>query len=103
MPISTCTTALYQIQDIQQVSKIKILGITYKTGFKTNEVEENWKEVNEKIERQIKIWSRRDLSIQGKIIVVKTFLISNCIHILQSIGLNENILKDINRKLFTFI
>ena len=37
--MSTCNTALYQSQDIQQVSKIKILGITYKIGFKTNEVE----------------------------------------------------------------
>ena len=34
-------------------------------------IEENWKHLNEKVDKQLKQWSRRNLSISGNIQVVK--------------------------------
>ena len=46
---------------------------------------------------------RRDLSIQGKIVVVKTFLVSQFVYVMQSVGLREHVLQTINTKLYKFI
>ena len=103
MPISTYAENLTQTNGIEQVREVKILGVIFKTGIPTMKVEQNWLNIMEKIDRHIKSWSRRDLSIQGKIIVAKTFLISNCIYMIQSISLPDEIINKINRKIFTFI
>ena len=51
----------------------------------------------------MKLWSRRNLSIYGKILIAKTFIISQFIYTMQSIGIPEDILTKINRELFAFI
>jgi len=56
-----------------------------------------------KIEHQLKPWSRRSLSILGKIMVVKTFGISQIIYLMQSMRLNESHFKLFNSVLYKFI
>ena len=55
------------------------------------------------MKRIIKQWSRRNLSIYGKILIAKTYIISQFIYTLQSIGLPERVLSSINHTLYTFI
>ena len=103
MRLSSSTPALSNTHNIESVRKIKILGVTFATGKTANSLEENSAEIVDKIDRLILSWSKRDLTIKGKILVVKTFMLSQCIYVMQSIGIQENILKVLNRKVFSFI
>ena len=55
------------------------------------------------MKRIINQWSRRNLSIYGKILIAKTHIISQFIYVMQSIGLPERALSSINHTLYTFI
>ena len=68
------------------VDKIKILGIVFENGKRANDIDENWTGRIEKLTRIIQLWSKRDLSIMGKIVIVKCFLVSQLIYVMQSIG-----------------
>ena len=85
------------------VEKIKILGIYFENDKMAMGIETNWKNRIERIQSLIRNWSKRDLSIQGKVVVVKTFLISQLVFIMQSIGLPRAALQKINRMLYKFI
>lgn len=55
------------------------------------------------MDRIIKQWSRRNLSIYGSVLIGKTLIVSQFIYIMQSVGLPEKTPNIINRKLYTFI
>ena len=56
---------------------VKILGIY----CSYNEIQENFKRHNIKIEKILQIWRLTDLSIAGKIAVFKTLAISKIVHL----------------------
>ena len=85
------------------VDNIKILGIYFQRDKMAMCIEENWKGRIENIQKMIKDWSKRDLSIHGKIVVTKTFLISQLIFVMQSVGLPETVLNKVNTILYKFI
>ena len=58
------------------VDKIKILGIHFQRDKMAMCIEENWTGRIKNIQKMIQEWSKRDLTIHGKIVVVKTVLIS---------------------------
>ena len=103
MPLSTSTPQLVKNDDIQQVNLVKILGIYFGTGKNAGSISKNWTGIKESIQQQITSWSKRNLSIKGKIIVTKTFLISQAIYKIQSISLPEQIINELNTMLFSFI
>ena len=85
------------------VNKIKILGIWFKTDTMANDIKENWEGRIEHMKHIIKEWNKRDISIQGKMVVIKTFLISQLVYVMQSICLPQNVLQTINTLLYKFI
>ena len=87
----------------QITEKIKILGVYFKRDKMAKFVEDNWIGRLNKLQKMIKNWSARDLSIHGKVTIVKTFMVSQFNFIMQSVGLPEKILDDINRMLYKFI
>ena len=89
--------------NLKWVKQIKILGINYKSDVSAQDIDANWSKKIENMKRIIIQWSRRNLSIIGKILVAKTFIISQFIYTMQAVGLPEDILTEINRILFTFI
>ena len=82
---------------------MKILGVYFSNYERAGKLEQNWVGKIDKIIRCIKSWEKRDLSIVGKIIVTKTFLLSQFIFVMQALLLPLNILKNINTILFKFI
>jgi exonuclease III len=84
------------------VDSIKILGIYFENGKMSKNIEKNWTARIDKLRNLIKAWSKRDLSHHGKITVIKTFLISQFTFVMQSVGMPDNILKDINLLLYKF-
>lgn len=63
----------------------------------------NVENVREKIDAQFKRWSRRSLSTLGKILIVKTFGISQIIYLMQSLTLEKKHFKTLNDILYKFI
>jgi len=85
------------------VDKIKILGIYFTKEKMARDLKENWEGRVDRIHKLIKLWNRRDLSIHGKIVVIKTFLLSQVTYVMQSIGLPQEVLVDLNTLLYRFI
>ena len=71
------------------MDKIKNLGLVFENGKRAIDLDENWTGRIEKLTRIIQLWSKGNLSIMGKIVIVKCFLVSQLIYIMQSIGLPE--------------
>ena len=80
---------------VQEGDLMKILGIYFNDKGCSN-IQQNWDERIETIIRYIKMWEKRNLSIIGKIQVIKTFLMSQMVYLMQAIILPEDILKKIN-------
>ncbi len=87
---------------IVESKKVKICGITF-----SNDSEEaytdNIMEKITKLERQLNIWRQRNLTLQGKILIVKTFDISQLIYSLQATTIRNTELKKIEDIIFRFI
>ena len=87
---------------LETLEQIKINGIVMcqeETRMRT----ENVDIVCGKINNQLKRWSCRNLSILGKILVVKTFGVSQIIYLSQSMQLSDTDFKKFNQLLYKFI
>ena len=67
------------------------------------EIENNRNIKLERLQSILKDWSKRDLTIQGKVIVVKTFLVSQLVYVMQLIGLPRLALQKITRLLYKLL
>ena len=88
--------------DLASVKETKINGIIFQQNedaMRTRNVES----VRQKMENQLKNWSKRNLTTLGKILIVKTFGISQIIFLMQSLVLNKSDLKTLNEILYRFI
>ena len=85
------------------MEKIRILGIHFSSLYSAGEIEDNWKGRQEKIEKTLCLWAKRNLSIKGKIIILKTLILSKINYIISSIGLPDKVLIQTNRILFRFL
>ena len=88
---------------IKFVNKINILGIYFSNELKSDEICETVDKKIEQLRKVCALWSRRNIRIIGKIILLKTFGLSLFNYIMQSIGISEKKLKEINRIMFSFI
>ena len=83
-------------------SDVKILGVYF--GQNNDKViEKNWSPKIAKIENLIKVWKTRNLTVFGKITIIKAFLVSQIIYNAQMILMPANIVKKINSLLFSFL
>ena len=89
--------------NIRVTEKLKILGIYFKNNTSASLIEENWVNRIKKIENLIALWTKRNLSITGKICIIKTFLLSQLVYIIQALSIPEHILNKINTIIFRFL
>ena len=80
---------IFQIKPLEQ---IKVNGILFKQDEASRE-QVNVQKVHDAIERQLKIWSTRNLTLLGRIIVIKTFAKSQAIYLMQSMTIGPNSIK----------
>ena len=88
---------------IKYVNRINILGIIFSNEVRSDEILET---VDKRIDQLVKmcaLWSKRNIGIIGKIILLKTFGLSLFNYIMQSIGISDNKLKEINQIMFNFL
>ena len=82
---------------------MKILGIYFSSDKSPNALENNWNDKIEKIIKIIKNWEKRNLSLMGKVHIIKTFLLSQLIYVMQCLILPLEVLKSINTIIFKFL
>ena len=93
---------LNQNYEVRTSEEVKINGILFHSN--PNEMRQrNVKSAIDKMDCHFKKWSRRSLSTLGRILIVKSFGISQIIYLMQTIELRENDYKMINAMLFKFI
>ena len=83
--------------------KVKILGVYFSAAQEASLIADNWENIIAAMKDAIAKWSRRDLSLYGKIIVAKTFLLSKLSYILQSLSIPQAILSEIDTLIFKFL
>lgn len=91
------------IKWLKNDDKIKILGIYYSGTVEASLIRENWENKVADVKTAIEKWSRRNLSLYGKIIVAKTFLISKICYIIQALALPNLVLEEIDSLIFKFL
>lgn len=64
---------------------------------------ENWSKRLEKVEQIICRWSRRNLSISGKLCIIKSFLVSQFVYVMQALLAPVKVLDKLNTILFRFL
>ena len=90
-------------ENIKCTLTIKILGIYFSNTTPASCLALNWESRLENLTRIIKAWEKRNLSIIGKIHIIKTFLLSQFVYIMQCLCLPEDVLKNINTIVFKFL
>ena len=81
---------------------IKILGIHFSCNKKL-ETEENFIRHVRKIEKVLKLWSMRNLTVEGKITNFKTLAISKIIHLSLVTDVPTEIINKLNKMQKEFI
>ena len=93
---------LEEQHQLRESLEIKVNGILLsqnENDMRKNNVES----VRKKIDNHLKRWSQRNLSVLGRILIVKTFGISQIIYIMQSMCLDQSDYKIFNALLYKFI
>ena len=82
---------------------IEILGINFSATTSATNLKNNWEAKLSQMVDTIKQWEKRNLSIMGKILLAKTFLLSKCVYIMQGISLPAEVLNKIDQIMYKFI
>ena len=82
--------------------KVKALGVWLST-IKEESITLNYEEKKEIISKTIENWQFRRLTLLGKIVVVKSLLVSQLVYIMSPLPTSSGHLKDINNLLYQFL
>ena len=88
--------------DIKWQENMKYLGIYIGNDKNFNETK-NWYEKLEMISDCLNTWRQRDLSLYGKVLIIKTFAISKIVLAATLLTTPKGFVKSLNKVLFTFI
>jgi exonuclease III len=91
-----------QSSTINCVDKIKICGINFCEDL-NEEYKMNVTDKIIKFEFKLKPWFHRYLTMEGKILIIKTFGLSQLIYNMQCVFFEESQIKEIERKMFFFL
>jgi hypothetical protein len=88
--------------ELHTTMNLKICGLNYSTDLKL-EYKENITNKIKKLEGNLKKWMVRNISLEGKILIVKTFGLSQMIYNLQCYQILKSDLIRIERLIFKFL
>jgi hypothetical protein len=90
------------ITTIKDQDSVKICGITFSNNQNIS-YENNIIKRIDKMERQLNIWRQRNLTLQGKVLLAKTFGLSQIIYQAQSTCIKKAEIKNIEKVIYKFI
>jgi hypothetical protein len=86
---------------IKVVEKVNILGVKIDRRNRSGPV--NWENVISKIERLTRYWTTFGLSITGRVMVAKTYLMSQAIYLMNVLPMDEEYGSQINEIMLNFV
>ena len=89
--------------NIEFKKQVKILGLHFSHEKEASLIEDNWINRIRNIKGLLNTWGRRNMSLVGKIHVLKTFGLSQLVFLMQSIFLPESVLREVNQIFFHFL
>ena len=95
-------TYLNKKYELKLQKRIKINGIFLQQSMEKI-IDENVQTVAEKVDKNLRRWSARNFTTLGRILIVKTFGISQIIFLMQSLALDVKHFKLFNHYLYKFI
>ena len=84
-------------------NNIKILGVTFSPSIPIEKNDCNWTDKMSSVERCIRAWKMRGLSMIGRNIIVKTLLASKFSYIASVINMPDDVLNKLNKMFVSFI
>ena len=88
--------------DINSIEAIKVCGVTFSYNVELA-YRANIRDKITNLETQIKRWLWRGLSLEGKIMIVKTFGMSQLIYFLQSCVMKKEDITKVERTIYKFL
>ena len=89
--------------NIQAKDTVKILGIFYSSKAQAHDIKDNWQPRVHKMIGILNLWSKRHMSIIGRLQILKTHCLSQFIFVMKSVGIPEEGLQQINTLFFRFL
>ena len=106
MLLGNCFSTLQQDNSVSCNLKIKkvvnILGVYFTYDLRAKQ-KLNVDDLISSIQQKLRIWRWRDLTIMGRIQMVKTFIIPIFLYRASLISVNREFVKDVNKIIFDFI
>ena len=104
MPIGEWDEAELQSMPYQIKKQVKITGVHFGTKEQRAETEKlNFDPIITKIKRLLGDWKSRDVSLAGKVLLIKTFAISQIRYQLASIAVPLKYIKLLNKIIYNFL
>ena len=91
------------VEGIRFVERLKILGVIFSLHEDARDIDDNFKNRIQSLEKICALWARRHLSEIGKIVILKALGLSMFVHLMQSIGIKKHYLKIITDIMFRFL
>ena len=88
---------------IKHDDTVKSLGVCFSNSKPLTEIEQNWSAKVDTIKNIINAWKRRNLTIVGRITVVKCLLASQLSYIGSVMRVPDEVVNELNSLFFTFI
>ena len=88
--------------DLKVKKSVKILGVHFTSDFRAKQ-KLNADELIISIQQKLRTWRWRDLTIIGRIQIVKTFIVPIFLYRASLISVNKEFVKDVNKIIFDFI
>jgi hypothetical protein len=90
-----------KVHGIEIVEKVTILGITI--DRKLDKLNDNWEQALIKMQRLSGYWKSFSLSVTGRVMVAKTYIMSQSIYLMGSLPMREEMGNRINEILLEFV
>jgi hypothetical protein len=90
-----------KVHGIEIVDKVTILGITI--DRKLDKLNDNWEQAIIKMQRLSGYWKSFSLSVTGRVMVAKTYIMSQSVYLMGSLPLREEMGNRINEVLLEFV
>ena len=90
-----------EIHGFKIVDNIEILGI--KIDRRLGQIDENWEKALGKMVNKANYWNLFRLSIGGRVMIAKTYLISQLTHLMGTLPVGKNILDRANEVIISFV
>ena len=98
-----CTNYPDKISWAKKGNNIKILGIFFNSEIEASNIELNWNSRIQSIENNIIKLHKKNSSLYGKVLLCKTYLLSQVSFILQTLSLPDDVLDRIDSLFFKFL